>query len=348
MVSIHIIADSPAKVADLRLILASGYSISSALLNDAKAVPADLDTIIVAIDLRRAESISTLRKQILRCRMQCKQIFIVEHGARIQIAQAYALGAKAVLTVPVDQRALLAAVSEGADFQRTNILSGSEAAASAGALAISSMFSDVGSNRPIDVASAEKAAHTIAENIAEDGLSSWLQTVRQHHEGTFQHCLLVIGIAVDFGLCLGIAKADIGRLYSAAMFHDVGKAKIPLAILDKPSRLDREERIVIETHPMAGYTVLKGVVGVSTEILDAVLHHHEYLDGSGYPDGLCDRSISDLVRMLTISDIFAALIEDRRYKPPMSRQQAYDIIRSMRGKLEDPLVAAFREVALTR
>jgi HD-GYP domain-containing protein (c-di-GMP phosphodiesterase class II) len=138
------------------------------------------------------------------------------------------------------------------------------------------------------------------------------------------------------------------RLCSAAVFHDIGKAKISLAVLDKPGKLDAEERALIETHPAAGYDVLKGAAGISPEILDAVRHHHEYLDGSGYPDAICGPGISDIVRILTICDIFAALIEHRTYKPTMPREQAYEIIRGMRGKLEGPLVAAFREVALIR
>ena len=210
------------------------------------------------------------------------------------------------------------------------------------------MFSAVLTGKPVDVRSAKGAGSRIADSIAEDGLCNWLETVRRHHEGTYQHCLLVTGIAVDFGLSLGLAKPDIERLYSAAMFHDIGKAKIPLAILDKPGRLDAEERALIETHPAAGYDVLKGNAAISPEILDAVRHHHEYLDGSGYPDALCAGSISDLVRILTISDIFAALIEHRSYRPTMPREQAYAIIRSMEGKLERPLVAAFKDVALNR
>jgi HD-GYP domain-containing protein (c-di-GMP phosphodiesterase class II) len=79
-----------------------------------------------------------------------------------------------------------------------------------------------------------------------------------------------------------------------------------------------------------------------------VRHHHEFLDGSGYPDGLCGESISDVVRMLTISDVFAALIEERRYKPAMPRERAYEILAEMRGKLERALVSAFRPVALQR
>ena len=99
----------------------------------------------------------------------------------------------------------------------------------------------------------------------------------------------------------------------------------------------------------AGYEFLKGHDGISSEILDAVRHHHEYLDGSGYPDALCGESIGDIVRILTISDIFAALIEHRPYKPTMPRTEAYNILCGMTtGKLEKALVTSFKDIALTR
>jgi putative nucleotidyltransferase with HDIG domain len=222
------------------------------------------------------------------------------------------------------------------------------AAASEGEAALASIFTSVASGTPLDVAGAWKAGSVIAEAVEEHGLSDWLATVRRHHEGTYQHCLLVTGIAVDFGLSLGVPKKDVERLYSSAMFHDIGKATIPLAVLDKPGRLDPAERALIETHPAAGYETLKSNGTISAEILDAVRHHHEYLDGSGYPDQLCAESISDIVRVLTIADIFAALIEERRYRAPISRAEAYNILCGMKGKLEKPLVAAFKEVALSR
>ena len=208
------------------------------------------------------------------------------------------------------------------------------------------MFSETRSGRRVDVADAKQAAAAIADAIAEQGLSNWVETVRLHHEGTYQHCLLVTGVAAQFALKIGLPAADVERLSFAAMLHDIGKAKIPLSILDKPGKLTSEERTVIETHPAAGYDALVGSAGVTDETLDAVRHHHEYLDGSGYPDALGAESISDVVRILTISDVFGALIEDRRYKPPMPRPKAYDILCEMRGKLEAPLVGAFREVAL--
>jgi HD-GYP domain-containing protein (c-di-GMP phosphodiesterase class II) len=153
-------------------------------------------------------------------------------------------------------------------------------------------------------------------------------------------------VAVAFALNIKFPDADVKRLGLAATLHDVGKARIPLSILDKPGRLDQSEQEIMNRHPIIGYELLKPIPEISPEILDGVRHHHEYLDGSGYPDGLTAPEISDLVRLLTISDIFAALIEWRPYRPSMSRQDAYKILCDMDGKLETPLVKAFRSVAL--
>lgn len=347
---VHVVADTVSKLTDLRAVLEQHYAVTSELLGDANTRCSESDAVVVTADLRAVDNIAALKGMLGRSSHVRKRIFIIDHRARLFAVQAYALGATRVLVNPVDQVSLLAALIDGNHSPTISIeaLPGAREAAMAGATALSSMFSAVLSGKAIDIGGSKGAAGRIADSIAEDGLSSWLETVRRHHEGTYQHCLLVTGIAVDFGLSLGVPKADVERLYSAAMFHDIGKAKIPLAVLDKPGRLDDQERALIETHPAAGYDVLKGNAGISPEILDAVRHHHEYLDGSGYPDALCSGSISDIVRILTISDIFAALIEHRHYKPTMPREQAYEILRSMEGKLERPLVAAFRDVALNR
>ena len=326
------------------------YVVTSELLNGASVRRSDIASIVVAADLAMVENIADLKAISGKLTRAAKRIFLIDGKERLCVVHAYALGATHVLTNPVNQVQLLAKLS---DRDAPAISSGETApsgqqAASAGAASIAAMFSAVLSSTAVDIMGARDAGGKIAESIAENGLSDWLTTVRRHHEGTFQHCLLVTGVAVDFGLCLGLAKADVERLYSAAMFHDIGKAKIPLAVLDKPGRLDDRERALIETHPAAGYEVLKGNSGISPEILDAVRHHHEYLDGSGYPDALCAESISDIVRVLTISDIFAALIEHRTYKATMSREKAYEILLGMQGKLEKPLVHAFREVAINR
>ena len=348
---VHVLADNSARHAAVSTMLAKHCALTSELLDRASIRERDIDAIVVAADLSIMDNISTLKAVSAKLNQVAKRIFLIDRRGRLPVVQAYALGATHVLASPVSGQHLMAilANADAAAIASTGpIMSGGREAAAAGAASIASMFSAVIGGCPIDVRGAKRAGNGIADNIAEHGLSDWLATVRCHHEGTYQHCLLVTGIAVDFGLSLGMAKADIERLHSAAMFHDIGKAKIPLAVLDKTGRLDERERALIETHPVAGYEILKDTPGISAEILDAVRHHHEYLDGSGYPDALSATSISDIVRILTISDIFAALIEQRAYKTTMPREEAYDILRSMNGKLEKPLVDAFRKVALSR
>ena len=332
------------------MLLGSQCRVSSSLLRKENNVPKNCDAAIVSVDLRDADSIVALKELAAKFKSAKRKIFILDQKARLFAAQAYALGATHVLFNPVTARALLAVLVDPNSVEFTDDAAdqGARGAASAGAASLAMMFAAVLHGQPIDVADAKSAACNISNCVAEEGLAEWLEVVRRHHEGTYQHCLLVTGTAVAFGLNLGLAEADMERLYSAAMFHDIGKAKIPLTVLDKPSRLEPGERALIETHPAAGHQILKGTRGISAEILHAVRHHHEYLDGSGYPDALCAENISDLVRILTIADIFAALIEFRVYRPAMPRAQAYEILGSMSGKLEKPLVKAFKEVALNR
>jgi putative nucleotidyltransferase with HDIG domain len=308
-----------------------------------------VDAVVVKADLRAFKNICSLRKILDILSHVDKRIFLIDDAAHHSASQAYALGASSVLQGTLNQAKLLKELAACLPIEQPSVdAQSAQAAASAGEIALASMFTAVASGGPIDVAAARQAGSKVSDAIEEHGLSKWLSTVRKHHEGTYQHCLLVTGLAVDFGLSLGFPKKDIDRLHAAAMFHDIGKATIPLTVLDKPGRLDAAERALIETHPSAGYEILKDNGSILPEVLDGVRHHHEYLDGSGYPDGLCAENICDLVRVLTISDIFAALIEDRRYRPPMPRAEAYSILSGMNGKLEKPLVAAFKEVALKR
>jgi len=347
---VHVVADTAAKLTTLRAMLEPNVSVTSELLGGVAVQRCAVDAVVVKACLRLIENICAVKRIINALPKVSRRIFIVEENQRLQVSQAYALGASRVLLGPVNRAGLLAELigQLPGDAVPPTDMQGSQAAAAHGELALATMFAAAANGMSIDIQSTKDAAQHIADSIAEDGLSDWLTTVRRHHEGTYQHCLLVTGIAIDFGLQLGVPNRDLERLQTAAIFHDVGKARIPIEILDKPGRLGDSERKLIETHPAAGYDLLKSNPQISAEILDAVRHHHEYLDGSGYPDGLCAANITDIVRILTISDIFAALIENRRYRPPMPREGAYAILQAMNEKLEKPLVVAFRDVALRR
>jgi HD-GYP domain-containing protein (c-di-GMP phosphodiesterase class II) len=103
--------------------------------------------------------------------------------------------------------------------------------------------------------------------------------------------------------------------------------------------------MIINTHPMLGYEMLRGTPGLADDTLDMVLHHHEYLDGSGYPHGLRGAEICDLTRMLTIADVYGALVEPRSYKPPMSGLAALNVLHDLGPKLDQTLVRVFAPIA---
>lgn len=342
---VYFVTDEPTKLPAVRALLEPQHAVLPWVLGGDGTGIRSHGVLMVDIDLRQMARVDQLKFALKDLSEIPEKLFVVHNLSRSMVAQAYALGATAVISRPKDA-VLKVAEIEQAELDKEDGAADPPTEADEGVAAFASMFSNVRSGRPLKLVDAQRATSKIINRVGQDGLSTWLDEVRRYHEGTFQHCLLVTGVAVAFALDVGFSAEDVSRLGMAATLHDIGKARIPLAILDKPGRLDPEEEEVIKRHPAIGYDLLKGVRGISPEILDGVRHHHEYLDGSGYPDGLSGPQISDLVRLLTISDIFAALVEARPYKKPMPREDAYQILCGMEGRLEGALVKAFRKVAL--
>jgi putative nucleotidyltransferase with HDIG domain len=338
------LTDEPGKIPAVRALLEPHHSVLPKLLGDKASFDPD-SVLMVDADLRVMARVEQIKETLSELDAVREKLFVVQRHLHHMVAQAYALGATSVVRSTREVCSKLAQIEANTKAARANSAAvRSEMIDSAKAFA--SMFAAAHQGEAIDLSEAERATFHVINSIERDGLSAWLDNVRRYHEGTFQHCLLVTGVAVGFAIETGFADLDVKRLGMAATLHDIGKAEIPLAILDKAGRLDPAEDEIMKRHPMIGYELLKGIPDINPEVLDGVRHHHEYLDGSGYPDHLAAAQISDLVRLLTISDIFAALIESRPYREPMPRQDAYKILCDMDGKLENPLVKAFRNVAM--
>jgi putative nucleotidyltransferase with HDIG domain len=339
---VHFVTDAPNKIPAIRAMLEPEHAVESRVLGSADQRALSNGVLVVDADLRKAVPVEQLKAIMRDVECVSEKLFVVQSHLRDMVAQAFALGATAVVSRPGEIVNKLAQVERA---QKSDLASEPPGLASAAA-SFSSLFSAAGRGKQITLSDAENATLEVIHGIKQKGLNAWLDDVRRYHEGTFQHCLLVTGVAVAFAMNIKFSDADVMRLGLAATLHDVGKARIPLPILDKPGRLDQNEQEIMNRHPVIGYELLKAIPDISPEILDGVRHHHEYLDGSGYPDRLMAPEISDLVRLLTISDIFAALIEWRPYRPSMPRQDAYRILCGMDGKLEKALVKAFASVAL--
>jgi putative nucleotidyltransferase with HDIG domain len=209
---------------------------------------------------------------------------------------------------------------------------------------VADMLEAANERKPLSPSRISKGSEIILSALETEGLRAWLDIVWRHDDKTYQHCLLVAGLAAAFSIKLGFGAADRRLLTEAALLHDVGKSRIPLDVLNKPDTLTDDEMSLVRTHAPVGYDLLLGQGGFNSQLLDVVRHHHEYLDASGYPDGLPAGQISDLVRLTTICDIYAALLERRSYKAPIAPDAAYDILLGMKDKLDPSLVRAFRPV----
>jgi len=143
--------------------------------------------------------------------------------------------------------------------------------------------------------------------------------------------------AVELGRRLGLSRRDLRHLELGGLVHDIGKLGIPTAVLDKVGPLTTAERDLIRSHPDLGVQRLAAIPGFAP-LLPMVRHHHELLDGSGYPLGLKDDEIPLLVRILTVADVFDAMRSDRAYRPGLDTDALIGVLRSGSGSRFDARV----------
>jgi response regulator RpfG family c-di-GMP phosphodiesterase len=155
------------------------------------------------------------------------------------------------------------------------------------------------------------------------------------------HSRRVRDYACSLGRAAGLSPFDVDLLARAAPLHDIGKLSISERILDKPSGLGDNEMHQIRRHPVTGESLLEPM-DFLREARPIIRHHHERIDGGGYPDRLSGRKIPLLARMLTIADAYDAMTTDRPYRSAMSREQAVTELKSCAGTQFDPeLVGVF-------
>jgi len=144
---------------------------------------------------------------------------------------------------------------------------------------------------------------------------------------TYDHSLSVAWVAVKIGSLFGIEKSRLKDLMQVGLLHDIGKSCIPADVLNKPGKLSLHEYEMIKRHPLLGYHLLKSIV--SDEIAEAVLYHHEKLNGTGYPFGITEERIPIFAQITAVADCFEALVATRPYKPRLSPFAALKILRNM-------------------
>jgi putative nucleotidyltransferase with HDIG domain len=192
----------------------------------------------------------------------------------------------------------------------------------------------------------DRGTELVLAAVSEVGIGAWLEAVWRHDIGVYQHTLGVAGHAATFGSQIGLSRGDLDRLVRAALLHDIGKSRIPVEILNKPGPLTPEEFRLMQRHPDIGASLLAAQGAFEPEVIDVVRHHHERLDGRGYPDRLVGSAINDLVRIVSICDVYSALTERRTYRQPASGPEAMAIMVEAKGHLDPDLLRAFAPVML--
>jgi putative nucleotidyltransferase with HDIG domain len=306
---------------------------------------------LIGTNLGDLAKISGIRDWLRQKPKGAKVVFITKRTSRLETLQAYAIGATDLVHRPFDGKTLLrkfygdfaALAGPAGDFS----IEGSPGVAAAFG-ALQDIFAAACLEGRLDPPAVDKAGEAIVRHLETESLVSWIEAVRKHHSQTYQHSLLVTGLVVAFGLQLGLSRADLKRLSFAGLLHDVGKCRIPITILEKPGPLDADERKIMRQHSLFGEDAIRTMKGLPGDIAGTAVQHHEYLDGSGYPHGLKGGEIPDLVRALTIADIFGALIELRPYSPPYSGEKAYGILLDMGAQLDQDLVREFQGISRFR
>ncbi|WP_051280729.1 HD-GYP domain-containing protein [Anaerovorax odorimutans] len=166
-----------------------------------------------------------------------------------------------------------------------------------------------------DFKSVSKMANDLVLNIlSNDELLINMIELKSHSNYTYYHCLCVSIISVVIGIKHELEYADLVNLATCGLLHDIGKAMIPIEILDKPSYLTDEEFEIIKTHPGCAKLLLEANKNISYEMLNSIKGHHEKFDGSGYPDGLSGYDIPLFSRIIAIADVYDALTSQRAYR----------------------------------
>ena len=155
---------------------------------------------------------------------------------------------------------------------------------------------------------------------------------------TARHSHRVKEISVDIGRVMRVSGAELQALEWGGLLHDVGKIGVPDDVLNKPSRLTREERMIMNSHPVLGAQIIAPVTKLAPE-LPVIRHHHEWYNGSGYPDRLIGDEIPKLARILHVADAFEAMTAARPYRmTPLTNEQALAELRKFAGVQFDPVI----------
>jgi putative two-component system response regulator len=186
---------------------------------------------------------------------------------------------------------------------------------------------------------------TYIDEQAKSVMLSLARSIEARHALMNGHSERMVNYATRLGRSLDLPEEELHELRIACLLHDVGKVAVPDEVLLKPGALNAEETAIVRQHPVIGESICAPLKSLR-RILPAIRHHHERMDGSGYPDGLRGHEIPLMARILQIADIYDALITNRPYRNALSSEDALEILNREAGYgwLDDSLVGKFAQI----
>jgi len=191
--------------------------------------------------------------------------------------------------------------------------------------AVTSMFREARMGNTVDAAGAGQLVQEISDSVARNASALIsLARLKTADDYTYMHSVAVCAMMIALARQLGLDESQVRAAGEAGLLHDMGKALLPMEVLNKPGKLTDAEFAIVRQHPQLGHDLLRKTTGVGDMSLDVCLYHHEKMDGSGYPMGLDGDRISLFAKMGAVCDVYDAITSNRPYK------EGWDPAESMR------------------
>lgn len=208
--------------------------------------------------------------------------------------------------------------------------------------AVVSMFQEARMGKAVDADAAAPLVEEISNSVLRNpGALISLARLKTADDYTYLHSVAVCALMIALARQLGLDEQQVREAGMGGLLHDMGKALMPPAILNKPGKLTDEEFAVIRTHPDEGHRMLLAGRGISDTIRDICLHHHEKFDGSGYPEGLKGGEISLMARMGAVCDVYDAITSNRPYKAGWDPAESIRRMAEWQGHFDPSVFQAF-------
>jgi HD-GYP domain-containing protein (c-di-GMP phosphodiesterase class II) len=211
-----------------------------------------------------------------------------------------------------------------------------------GRQAVVSMFNEARMGRALDAESCMPLVDDISSSVMRNpGALVSLARLKTQDDYSYMHSVAVCALMVSLARQQGMDDEACRSVGLAGLLHDLGKALMPVEVLNKPGRLTDEEFAVMRTHPERGHELLLEGNAVGPDALEVCLHHHEKFDGSGYPHGLAGEAITQVARMGAVCDVYDAITSNRPYKMGWDPAESIARMASWKGHFDEAIFGAF-------